>query len=126
MFDFVTVPNSMEFFTDPRSVMREVYRVLKPEGLCVIPFTSQGAYKASVDWLVLILGLGLVVVLVLVRLGLVWFGGLVSVLFGEFVWWLVGWLDWFRSAAAAAAAPPPPPLGSFFVPSCSRVLVCVL
>eukprot|EP00904_Undaria_pinnatifida_P011352 jgi/Undpi1/7347/HiC_scaffold_22.g09820.m1 len=45
MFDFVTVPNSMEFFTDPRSVMREVYRVLKPEGLCVIPFTSQGAYK---------------------------------------------------------------------------------
>ncbi|CAM9425922.1 unnamed protein product [Pylaiella littoralis] len=44
-FDFVTVPNSMEFFTDPRLVMREVYRVLKPQGLCLIPFTSQGAYK---------------------------------------------------------------------------------
>ncbi|CBJ28685.1 conserved unknown protein [Ectocarpus siliculosus] len=44
-FDFVLVPNSMEFFTDPRLVMREVYRVLKPKGLCMIPFTSQGAYK---------------------------------------------------------------------------------
>ncbi|CAN0303893.1 unnamed protein product, partial [Ectocarpus sp. 4 AP-2014] len=44
-FDFVLVPNSMEFFTDPRLVMREVYRVLKPTGLCIIPFTSQGAYK---------------------------------------------------------------------------------
>ncbi len=46
-FDFVMVPNSMEFFTDPRLVLREVYRVLKPKGLCLIPFTSQGAYKVS-------------------------------------------------------------------------------
>ncbi|CAN0435637.1 unnamed protein product, partial [Laminaria digitata] len=46
-FDYVVVPNTMEFFTDPRSVMREVYRVLRPEGLCLVPFTSQGAYKAS-------------------------------------------------------------------------------
>ncbi|CAM9495618.1 unnamed protein product [Scytosiphon promiscuus] len=44
-FDFVLIPNSMEFFTDPRLVMREAYRVLRPEGLCMIPFTSQGAYK---------------------------------------------------------------------------------
>eukprot|EP00752_Nemacystus_decipiens_P010886 g9679.t1 len=44
-FDFVTIPNSMEFFTDPRLVMREAYRVLKPKGTCFVPFTSQGAYK---------------------------------------------------------------------------------
>lgn len=46
-FDFVTIPNSMEFFTDPRLVMREAYRVLKPKGLCLVPFTSQGAYKVQ-------------------------------------------------------------------------------
>lgn len=39
------IPNTMEFFTDPRFVMREVYRVLRPEGLCMVPFTSKGAYK---------------------------------------------------------------------------------
>lgn len=46
-FDFVTIPNTMEFFTDPRLVMREAYRVLKPQGLCLVPFTSQGAYKVN-------------------------------------------------------------------------------
>ncbi|CAM9221038.1 unnamed protein product [Ascophyllum nodosum] len=44
-FDFVVMANTIEFLKNPRFVMREVYRVLRPEGLCMIPFTSQGAYK---------------------------------------------------------------------------------
>ncbi|CAM9944042.1 unnamed protein product, partial [Choristocarpus tenellus] len=44
-FDAVLMPNTIEFFQDPRYIMREVYRILKPEGLCMIPFTNKGAYR---------------------------------------------------------------------------------
>ncbi|CAM9801418.1 unnamed protein product, partial [Discosporangium mesarthrocarpum] len=44
-FDFVLLPNFLQYLSDPRFLMREVYRVLKPKGLCMVPFTSKGAYK---------------------------------------------------------------------------------
>ncbi|CAM9376909.1 unnamed protein product [Chrysoparadoxa australica] len=43
-FDKVMIPNSIEFFSDPRIILKEAYRVLKPEGVCMIPFVSKGSY----------------------------------------------------------------------------------
>jgi SAM-dependent methyltransferase len=43
-FDAVVCTSSMEFFTEPRRLFKEVYRVLKPKGMVQVAFTSEGAY----------------------------------------------------------------------------------
>ncbi|CEL93109.1 unnamed protein product [Vitrella brassicaformis CCMP3155] len=48
-FDVVLISNAMEFFTKPRRVLREAWRVLKPGGLCVVAFTGGNANKEAVN-----------------------------------------------------------------------------
>jgi len=43
-FDAVVCTSAMEFFTEPRRLFKEVYRVLKPKGIVQVVFTSEGAY----------------------------------------------------------------------------------
>lgn len=43
-FDAVVCTSAMEFFTEPRRLFKEVYRVLKPKGIVQIAFTGEGAY----------------------------------------------------------------------------------
>jgi ubiquinone/menaquinone biosynthesis C-methylase UbiE len=44
-FDAVLIPNSIEFLLNPRAVLREAWRVLRPEGRCIVAFTSKDAYR---------------------------------------------------------------------------------
>eukprot|EP00613_Pedinella_sp_CCMP2098_P059065 CAMPEP_0171861104 /NCGR_PEP_ID=MMETSP0992-20121227/26882_1 /TAXON_ID=483369 /ORGANISM="non described non described, Strain CCMP2098" /LENGTH=604 /DNA_ID=CAMNT_0012483059 /DNA_START=8 /DNA_END=1820 /DNA_ORIENTATION=+ len=46
-FDAVVCVNTMEYLTDARAVFREVYRVLKPGGVCEVLFLSQGSYEGG-------------------------------------------------------------------------------
>mmetsp|Transcript_35728 Transcript_35728/g.47139 ORF Transcript_35728/g.47139 Transcript_35728/m.47139 type:complete len:552 (-) Transcript_35728:282-1937(-) len=44
-FDVVMITNSVEFFTKPLDLYREIYRVLKVEGRVIMAFTGTGEYS---------------------------------------------------------------------------------
>ena len=46
-FDFVVVSSGIEGFVDPRDVFREVWRVLRPGGICMICFQSKPSSTIS-------------------------------------------------------------------------------
>jgi len=48
-FDSVLIDNVIEHISDPTNVIKEIYRVLKPKGLCVVGVPSKIGFEAHAD-----------------------------------------------------------------------------